>query len=108
VAADLRPKTEGGKQLGAAGKAYALEWTAINQPDMTVEAVLGVSQAQNWDEFREALRDFGAPSQTYMYADVDGNIGVQVPGKMPIRAQGYGSSPSRRERRLRLDRLRAV
>ena len=93
VAADLRPKADGGKQLGVAGKAYALEWTAINQPDLTVQAVLGVSRAQNWEAFRDALRDFGAPSQTYMYADVDGNIGVQVPGKMPIRAQGNGSEP---------------
>ncbi len=93
VAADLRPKADGGKQLGVAGKAYALEWAAINQPDLTVQAVLGVSRAQNWEAFRDALRDFGAPSQTYMYADVDGNIGVQVPGKMPIRAQGNGSEP---------------
>jgi penicillin amidase len=90
---DLRPKEDGGRELGAAGKAYALEWTAINQPDLTVQAVLGVSRARNWDEFREALQDFGAPSQTYLYADVDGNIGVQVPGKIPIRAQGDGLAP---------------
>ena len=91
---DLRPKGQGGNALGGAGKAYALEWTAIIQPDLTVQAVLNVSLAQNWDDFRAALRDFGAPSQTYMYADVDGNIGVQVPGKMPIRAQGDGLVPA--------------
>jgi penicillin amidase len=94
VSVDLRPEDEGGHELGAAGKAYALEWTAINQPDLTIQAVLDVSLAQNWDQFREALRNFGAPSQTYMYADVDGNIGVQVPGKMPLRAKGDGLMPA--------------
>ena len=62
------------------------------RPD-TGDAVLGVNRAQNWDEFRAALSDFGAPSQTFLYADVDGNIGVQIPGAIPIRASGDGAYP---------------
>ena len=50
-----------------------------------LDSVLGVNRAQNWDVLRTALKDFGAPSQTFLYADVDGNIGVQVPGLIPIR-----------------------
>ena len=57
----------------------------------TLDAVLGVNRAQNWDEFRTSLSDFGAPSQTFLYADVDGNIGIQVPGLIPIRDSGNGA-----------------
>ena len=73
---------------------YALSyaWTAL-QPIRSVEAVLGVLRAQNWDEFSEALRLFDAGKQNWLYADVDGNIGYIMPGKVPIRAGGDGSLP---------------
>ena len=34
---------------------------------------------------------FDVPSQNFVYADVDGNIGYQTPGHIPIRAQGDGT-----------------
>jgi hypothetical protein len=49
--------------------------------------------AQNWDEFRKAFSTFGAPGQNVMYADVDGHIGYQATGRVPIRAAGDGSLP---------------
>ncbi len=33
------------------------------------------------------------PSQNFVYADVDGNIGYQMPGEIPIRGRGDGSLP---------------
>jgi penicillin amidase len=51
------------------------------------------NRAANWEEFREAAQDFAAPAQNLLYADVDGNIGYQMPGKIPIRASGDGSLP---------------
>jgi penicillin amidase len=89
----LKPVSAGGSALGQPGYLYALAWTATREVDRTIEAVLGVNRAQNWGEFRDALKNFGAPSQTFLYADVDGNIGVQVPGLMPIRASGDGEYP---------------
>jgi penicillin amidase len=80
-------------ELDQPGHVYALEWTATREVDHTIDAVLGVNRARNWDEFRAALRGFGAPSQTFLYADVNGNIGVQIPGLMPIRAAGDGQYP---------------
>ncbi|HSF79814.1 MAG TPA: penicillin acylase family protein [Anaerolineales bacterium] len=73
---------------------YALSyaWTAL-QPIRSVEAVLGVIRAQNWAEFSEALRLFDAGQQNWLYADVDGNIGYIMPGKVPLRAGGDGSLP---------------
>ena len=52
-----------------------------------------VDSAQNWDEFRKAFSTFGAPGQNVMYADVDGHIGYQATGRVPIRAAGDGSLP---------------
>ncbi|MBN2549888.1 MAG: penicillin acylase family protein [Anaerolineales bacterium] len=68
--------------------AIALRWAALEQLKI-VDAVLGMNQASNWEEFRQAVRDFGAPSQNMVYADVEGNIGYQTPGNIPLRATGH-------------------
>ena len=36
---------------------------------------------------------FEVPSQNLLYADVDGHIGYQMPGKIPIRSSGEGATP---------------
>jgi len=70
----------------------AFSWTAL-QPGTILRSVLLLSQAQNWDQFREALRYWDVPSQNFVYADIEGNIGYQAPGRIPIRAAGDGSMP---------------
>lgn len=70
----------------------ALRWTALT-PSTPFEAVWGFNQADNWDEFRQAAREFHVPAQNLLYADVDGNIGYQMPGDIPIRAGGDGRFP---------------
>lgn len=72
--------------------AIALRWTAL-EPTRMVEAILGINTADNWDQFREALSKWDVPSQNFIYADVDGNIGYQMPGRIPIRAYGDGRIP---------------
>lgn len=62
----------------------ALRWAALD-PTRTVMAIFGLNTAQNWEEFRTAASDFHAPSQNLVYADIDGNIGYQTPGLIPIR-----------------------
>ncbi|HWP82158.1 MAG TPA: penicillin acylase family protein [Bacteroidota bacterium] len=44
-----------------------------------------LQRAQNWHEFREALRYFSVPAQNFVYADVEGNIGYRLGGAIPIR-----------------------
>lgn len=68
----------------------ALRWTLYDGMGMTL---FDVDSAQNWDEFRKAFSMFAAPGQNVMYADVDGNIGYQATGRVPIRAAGDGSLP---------------
>jgi len=70
----------------------ALSWTAL-KPGTIVRSVLMLNQAQDWDQFREALRYWDVPSQNFVYADVEGNIGYQAPGRIPIRDSGDGSVP---------------
>jgi len=68
----------------------ALRWTL---QDGMGQVFFDVNSAQNWDEFRKAFSTFGAPGQNVMYADVEGHIGYQATGRIPIRAAGDGSLP---------------
>ncbi len=70
----------------------ALKWTALS-PSTPFEAVWGLDKAQNWTDFRAAASQFHVPAQNLIYADVDGNIGYQMPGDVPIRASGDGRLP---------------
>lgn len=74
--------------VGAAdGYAVALRWTALI-PGTTADAVFTLNRATNFDMFREAAKQFQVPSQNLLYVDVQGNIGYQAPGLIPIR-KGY-------------------
>ena len=68
----------------------ALRWTLYDGMGL---AFFDVDTAQNWEEFRQAFSAFGAPGQNVVYADVDGHIGYQTTGRVPIRAAGDGSLP---------------
>ena len=70
----------------------ALVWTAL-KPSTPFEAVWGFDKAKNWEEFRAAAAHFHVPAQNLLYADVEGNIGYQTPGDIPIRAKGDGRVP---------------
>jgi penicillin amidase len=72
--------------------AIALRWTAL-EPSHIFEAFWGFDQAQNWDDFRRAAQNLAVPAQNLVYADVDGNIGYQTPGNIPIRSKGDGTLP---------------
>ena len=72
--------------------AVSLKWTAL-QPGTTAAAIFALNVAQNFDDFRAAAQLFDVPAQNLLYADVDGNIGYQTPGLLPIRGAGDGSMP---------------
>ena len=87
---DLRT---GGGGLAGTGVVYALRWTATAYTGHTLDAILQLDRATDFASFRNALRGFDAPSQNVVYADVNGNIGYQMPGAIPIRKAGDGSLP---------------
>jgi len=72
--------------------AVSLRWTALD-PGTAATAIFALSTAQNFDDFRYAASLFDVPAQNLIYADTDGNIGYQTPGRLPIRGAGDGWMP---------------
>ncbi|MGD8813887.1 MAG: penicillin acylase family protein, partial [Anaerolineales bacterium] len=72
--------------------AISLKWTAL-EPSQVLSAIIHLNMADDFASFREALHDFAAPSQNFVYADVEGNIGYQMPGLIPIRTSSSGLMP---------------
>lgn len=70
----------------------ALRWMCHDRNNH-MRAVLELCRATDWTSFRHALRDWAFPSQNVVYADVIGNIGYVMPGRVPIRARGHGLVP---------------
>ena len=70
----------------------ALEWM-IYDPQAISVPLFDLDSAQDWDQFRKALSVFATPSQNVVYADMDGNIGYQPMGFVPIRDSGDGTVP---------------
>ena len=68
----------------------ALRWTLYDGIGL---AFFDVDSADNWDSFRAAFSKLSAPGQNVVYGDVEGNIGYQATGHVPIRATGDGSLP---------------
>jgi len=66
----------------------AIRWTALESGTIS-RAILALNKAKNWQEFRDALRYFDVPSQNIVYADIKGNIGYQMPGRIPIRSANH-------------------
>ncbi len=73
--------------------AIALRWTAL-EPARLFPAIIQLNQAQNWQDFRAAAQDFDIAPQNLLYADIEGNIGYQMPGKIPKRTGGDGRYPA--------------
>ncbi len=69
----------------------ALRWVIYEQP--LTAPFFDVNAATDWASFRAAFAQFNGPSQNVVYADVDGHIGYQATGKIPIRTSGDGSVP---------------
>ncbi len=70
----------------------ALKWTQ-QEPSRILQSIVLLGQAQNYENFREALRYWDVPSQNVIYADREGNIAYQTPGLIPLRKNGRGEVP---------------
>ncbi|MDX3434438.1 penicillin acylase family protein, partial [Streptomyces sp. ME01-18a] len=75
------------------GYGVALKWTALS-PGKSMDAVFELNRAKDFTTFRKAAANFEVPSQNMIYADTEGHIGYQAPGKIPVRKQGDGTIPS--------------
>ncbi|WP_372455663.1 penicillin acylase family protein [Sphaerisporangium fuscum] len=84
------PAAAGASAGGRQGLEVALRWTALD-PGRTADALLLLDTASDFQQFRKAASFFEAPAQNMIYADVDGNIGYQAPGRIPLRPASAGA-----------------
>ena len=75
----------------ANARTIAFKWVSTDPtiPDKSISSFLKINLAHNYNDYRNALKEYVAPAQNFIFADVDGNIGYQMPGKVPRRANGH-------------------
>jgi penicillin amidase len=66
----------------------SIRWLG-NELSNEIRTVYLLNRAKNWTEFRDAVSTFISVSQNVVYADVEGNIGLQCSAGLPIR-EGSG------------------
>ena len=79
---------------GDASRMLALAATYLAEDDRTPEAMFGFNGAATSAAFRAAVEDFTAPVQNIGWATVEGDIGLMVAGRIPIRRGGNGLTPT--------------
>jgi penicillin amidase len=71
-------------------RAYSLRWDAGGDLAGSFEAI---DRAADWASFVAAVESFSMPSSNFVYADVEGNIGYAMSGRVPVRSGGDGAMP---------------
>ncbi|MEK4247285.1 penicillin acylase family protein [Psychrobacillus sp. FSL K6-2684] len=71
---------------------FSMQWTAL-EPTLELQAILRMNKSSNWDEFENALEDFHAPAQNFVFAAKDGTIAYKANGRIPLRKTGDGQLP---------------
>ena len=70
----------------------ALKWQPVLEANSSA-AFDQLARAGSWEAFVDAVRQFSAPAQNFVYADVDGNIGYAMSGLLPVRSGSDGVLP---------------
>ncbi|HLS74142.1 MAG TPA: penicillin acylase family protein [Actinomycetaceae bacterium] len=86
AAAHHTPVPEGSPSPGFGGYAVALSWTALD-PGRTGDAIFALNRATNADDVAAAAALFEVPAQNIVFATVEGDIGYQAPGRVPVRQE---------------------
>ncbi len=79
------------------GEDLAMRWTG-NLSVSSIDAALGFMKAQNWTEFRDALRQWHNPAQNFAFASWGGSaaastIAIRSNGDIPVRNNTLGRVP---------------
>lgn len=69
----------------APGHVAALRWTALDDDDTTIAAGMFDPGIRTMSDYMEQMRAYVVPMQSMVVADVDGHIGMIVPGRLPVR-----------------------
>jgi penicillin amidase len=72
------------------GEQVSFRWSVDgDSAARTLKSIVLLNLATNWPEFREALASWETLAENFVYADVEGNIGYQAAGRIPIRTPGH-------------------
>ncbi len=71
----------------------ALRWTVLD-PSNELKNLLALNHGQSVKDCDDALKDFGAPSQNFICADIDKNVKMGIRGNYPLRYKGQGKTVS--------------
>lgn len=81
-----------GEKILKSSQVVSLRWP-IYDGDRTVYGLYRINHARNWEEFCQGAGQFDCPSQNFVYADAEGNIGYYLTGKIPRRPKEIGPYP---------------
>jgi len=62
----------------------SLRWLGTEHSD-EITCGLNAARTRSCGELREALREWRVPTLSFVFADVDGNVGYQCAGRIPVR-----------------------
>jgi penicillin amidase len=85
------PVIENG-QFDDSNQVVSARW-AVNDLDLPARAAFRLLKAATVADVVEALKDWGAPGQNFVFADTDGSIGYWCCAAIPIRPRGNGLLP---------------
>jgi penicillin amidase len=66
-----------------------MRWSGYDYSD-ELRSVYLLNRASGWEDFRDAIKSFRSVSQNFVYADAEGNIGLNTGGGVAIR-KGSGT-----------------
>lgn len=69
----------------------AMRWLPHDVPEpneiLTFELL---NKAKNFDEYRQALSNYIAPAQNFAFASINGDVGITISGRLPLRNDQQG------------------
>ncbi len=72
-------------------KDLAFSWLAHHASDKNeLRTFYDLNQAQNFDEFYNAINPYNVPAQNFAFASKDGDIALRIMGQFPLREKNQG------------------
>jgi penicillin G amidase len=68
---------------------FAYRWIA-HDPSEEVITFYQLNRAKNHDDYMKALDHYASPAQNFVFACVNGDIGMRIQGKFPVRRKNEG------------------
>ncbi|WP_026899061.1 penicillin acylase family protein [Daejeonella oryzae] len=68
---------------------HALRWIAHDASNDTRTFYM-LNRAKNYDDYRQALKYYTAPAQNFVFASMEGDIGITANGYFPLKWKNHG------------------